>query len=441
LGFSWLIQAFCPASAFVLAEMNEARNPQRFIHAIVRGNSNTETTMKRFIHTLIIICLHIQGCDFKTKQLNHFSSSADTLIIKTETQKDRGPFVSSHVPISFDIIPTDSIEKYIVPAGFILLKSLHLPTDYTKENPDYVDIITGLFDNKEVFIVDENNNNSFQDDSVRQFLKLKWDSPEGLIKCMFQRIEGQNSVEDSTWIQLRLDQNDVLWLGRKEHLTASISIDDKQYLLGAIDLFIFDFTYSPSTWISVLSENGIPKDTLLERDILTIGEYLKIGQYHYRFDNITSSGEYLTLVKEKDFHNKVGIQIGMIAPEFECVTVSGDTINSSTLHDKLLVVANSCGCGGDIESTEAYYQILEEYGDKMHVLRLDSKIDRSLKGFHIDMQDGFNKDLYQKYRNEYCSRTCFIIDKENRIIDRFPSQDWKIYLPNLYKEHGAIPSL
>jgi|LDZT01.1.fsa_nt_gi hypothetical protein len=33
LGFRWLNQAFCPASAFVSADRNEARNPQRFIHA------------------------------------------------------------------------------------------------------------------------------------------------------------------------------------------------------------------------------------------------------------------------------------------------------------------------------------------------------------------------------------------------------------------------
>ncbi len=35
LGFMWLNQAFCPASAFVSADSNEARNPQRFIHATV----------------------------------------------------------------------------------------------------------------------------------------------------------------------------------------------------------------------------------------------------------------------------------------------------------------------------------------------------------------------------------------------------------------------
>ena len=36
LRFKWLIEVFCPASAFVSADSDEARNPQRFIHVTVR---------------------------------------------------------------------------------------------------------------------------------------------------------------------------------------------------------------------------------------------------------------------------------------------------------------------------------------------------------------------------------------------------------------------
>jgi len=35
LGFRWLYECFCPASAFVPADRYEVRNPQRFIHATV----------------------------------------------------------------------------------------------------------------------------------------------------------------------------------------------------------------------------------------------------------------------------------------------------------------------------------------------------------------------------------------------------------------------
>ena len=35
LGLMWLCEALCPASAFVTADSDEARNPQRFIHVTV----------------------------------------------------------------------------------------------------------------------------------------------------------------------------------------------------------------------------------------------------------------------------------------------------------------------------------------------------------------------------------------------------------------------
>jgi hypothetical protein len=38
LGFKWLYERFCPATAFVSADSDEARNPQRFIHVTVTGH-------------------------------------------------------------------------------------------------------------------------------------------------------------------------------------------------------------------------------------------------------------------------------------------------------------------------------------------------------------------------------------------------------------------
>lgn len=35
LGVKWLFKAYCPASPFVMADSDEARNPQRFIHVTV----------------------------------------------------------------------------------------------------------------------------------------------------------------------------------------------------------------------------------------------------------------------------------------------------------------------------------------------------------------------------------------------------------------------
>jgi hypothetical protein len=35
LGFKWLCEVFCPASASATPDSDEARNPQRFIHVTV----------------------------------------------------------------------------------------------------------------------------------------------------------------------------------------------------------------------------------------------------------------------------------------------------------------------------------------------------------------------------------------------------------------------
>jgi tRNA-Thr(GGU) m(6)t(6)A37 methyltransferase TsaA len=45
LGFKWLKQAFCLASAFVSVDKDEPRNPQRFIHAIVGRHAKKNRTM------------------------------------------------------------------------------------------------------------------------------------------------------------------------------------------------------------------------------------------------------------------------------------------------------------------------------------------------------------------------------------------------------------
>ena len=46
LGFKWLRECFCPASAFATADSDEARNPQRFIHVAVGGNLKKQLTTK-----------------------------------------------------------------------------------------------------------------------------------------------------------------------------------------------------------------------------------------------------------------------------------------------------------------------------------------------------------------------------------------------------------
>ena len=42
LGFKWLFGTFCPAPAFLTADSDEARNPQRFIHVTVVANGEND---------------------------------------------------------------------------------------------------------------------------------------------------------------------------------------------------------------------------------------------------------------------------------------------------------------------------------------------------------------------------------------------------------------
>jgi hypothetical protein len=129
--------------------------------------------------------------------------------------------------------------------------------------------------------------------------------------------------------------------------------------------------------------------------------------------------------QELDFASKIGTQVGMIAPDFTCISVKGDIIISSNLHDRTVIIANSCGCGGDKLSTETFHEIEKTFGNKIYALRLDFGIERGLEGWHIDMEEEYNRDVYNKYRNAYCSRISYVIGKNGRIIDTFMITDWK----------------
>ncbi len=106
--------------------------------------------MKFFLQTLIIVSIFTQGCEVKKNGINHFSSLADTLIIRTEKQKDRGPFLSSHVPINFEAMTQETMKDFIFPSGISQIKAIHLYADYADEEPNYVDIISGILNDEEI---------------------------------------------------------------------------------------------------------------------------------------------------------------------------------------------------------------------------------------------------------------------------------------------------
>ena len=384
--------------------------------------------MKILFKILLLTAVLYQGCVNDKLLTNQFSSSSDTIHIRTEKQKGAGLFILGVSDLFFKDTIAEFSNSVVYPKQITNIKRVQMPTDFRREEAHYVDIMNGRIGEKEVFIVDENNNKDFTDDSIRLYKPIKWRSTDDLIKCKYLIFNGQKIVEDSSWIKIGTLSNNLCY-GRSEHLIANFTINKEKYKVGIRDIRSGCFTYGSYPEIALLSQNTEIKDTLFQKDILTLGEFLIFNGDYYRFESITNTGEYIILTKEKNFDKETGTQVGMIAPEFTCKTVAGDTISSSALHDRIMVIANSCGCGSDQLSTDAYYDMRKEYANSIHIIRLDSKIDKGLEGLQIDMEEQFNKDMYKKYRNEYCSRICYVIDKNNRIIDKFPVSKWKSDLP------------
>jgi hypothetical protein len=388
--------------------------------------------MKILLKIFLLTAVLNQGCGSDKESPNHFSSSVDTLLIRTKKYKGDGMFSLGVIPLDFKDTTEEFSNSVTYPKQITNIKRIEMSTDFWAEEAHYIDIMSGNTGGKEIFIVDENNNKDFTDDSVRLYKPIKWRSTDDLIKCKYLISDGHGIAEDSSWIRAGT-WNNQLWCGRSEHLIASFTINKEEFKVGIIDIRAGCFIYGEFPEIALLSHNSETKDTLFQKDILQEGEFLNLNGNYYRFENITNNGSYITLTKEENFNREIGTQIGMIAPEFICKTVKGDTVNSSAFHDRIMVIVNSCGCGDDRLSTEAYYDMRKEYADNIHILRLDSKIDKGLEGLQIDVAEEFNSDIYNKYRKEYCSRMCYVIDKNNRIIDKFPVSHWKSDLPKHLK--------
>lgn len=383
----------------------------------------------KILFKILLIVFMFYGCVNGKKEINQFSSSSDTLVIRTEKQKGRGLFLLGASPLDF----RDTLQfkhSMVLPKHLKEIRYVQKLINFSSKKRYCIDIIDGIRDGKKVFVVDENNNKDFTDDSVRIYRKIKWFSTRDLIKCKYLISSGKEAVEDSSWINIGTVRNS-LYFGRSEHLISNFKIDKENYQVNMIDFRAGDFTYGIHSEISLLLSNRVTKDTLLKKDILKLGESLNLNGNYYRFENISNIGEYITLIKENNFEDKIGLQIGMNAPGFEAISISGDTINSEKLNDKVTLIANACGCGGDKMSTKAYYDIENSYSDKINLIALDSKIDKNTQGVFIDVDEKFNKDIYNKYRQAYCSRVCYVIGKNNRIIDKFAVADWESNLPKL----------
>ena len=365
---------------------------------------------------------------------NQFSSSDDTLLIRTSRMKGSGVFEVGGTTIVFQ----DTMDLFGYPIDYpdslTNILGFGISAD-GKSKLDYIDIISAqLPSGDSVFIVDQNNNQSFRDDSIFSLRPIDWYSSRNSIPVTFLVSNGEDTIESHSWIRLGLWKGDILF-GKDEYLSASFSINGKHFEVDISDDRNSSFTYGFHTQVAQLTAEPGKADSIEVRDLIKMKEYLKLNDVYYKFDTISNAGDYVRLVKETNFENKIGIQLGMLAPEFTFKSTSGNTMSTSLLHDKPLIIANSCGCGGDTQSAQAYNEIREAYKEGAYVLRLDSFSEKPSDEWTINIEDEYNKDSYDKFRQAYCSRICYVIGQNRRILDKFPVTDWKKNLPKLLGDY------
>ncbi|MBR9847573.1 MAG: hypothetical protein GYB35_16390 [Algicola sp.] len=388
--------------------------------------------MKVFI-SLIVFFLGIcttASCQEERSVENSFTSLNDTIIIKTKKVKGRGLFGLGYGFLQFKDTSENFTNTIKYPQQIKEIKRLQLKVDFNEHKDYNVELLLGNKEGVQVFIVDGNGNKDLTDDTIRKLENINWSSPPQIVKCEYLISNGQDIVKDSSWLCIGSSKGNIL-LGKREHLIGRFKLDDEDYQIGVVDINNpVSFTYEVSTKIAITNYLGKEIDSIAERNLLSLNEVLNLNGKYYRFEKITRYGDSIVLIKDKQFETRIGTQIGVMAPEFKVITTSKDTLNSSEVFKKRTIIANSCGCGGDKQSTEAFYKMEKIYGNDINMLHVDSNIEKSDIGIHIDSEDKFNRTFYENYRKTYCSRICYVIDNK-KIIDKFYIRHWESALSNI----------
>ena len=357
-------------------------------------------------------------------------AAPETLTLRTEQVRGGGLFGIGAGFISFDGTTGQFPYPVTYPEGVTNVLATRLRVQLY-DSLDYIDVLLPKQDEQEVLIIDENDNQNFADDPARPFGIFSFDHDPG-IPVAIRRRTADRTVRDTSWIRLgrkNVTDDNVLY-STYQHRQASVDLGERHYRIGITDPYASTtFEYGPAPELAVLAVDGEARNHLEERDHVKRGEYLHLAGQYYRFDSITRDGREVFLTRDDRFAEREGTQVGMLAPEFHLVTTDGDTVRSEELHDKPIVVANSCGCGGDIVSTEAFTEIREAFRNDIHAIRLDSGIKDAPTGWNADVEAPYNEDIYRDYRGAYCSRMAYLVGKDRRILDQFTITDWEESLP------------
>lgn len=423
--------------------------------------------MKQTTVVIALILLITIACNTERKNDNVFNSNYDTLLIKTKKIKGYGLFTSFSINLDFADSTEEKSFKLIYPNNVTEIRVAHEVIDYkpywlgnikrTKSDylatflktyyPNKIDtlnipslkknsisILSGKQAGLDIFIVDENNNKDFSDDQIRTYRKFDPKSLSDLIPCKYNIYNGTQIVEDSGWINIGTDNFDNLVYSVAHHLECAFSYDNHIYKIGIINGPPFVRFCFENPLIAILSEGELKKDSLNNSDIATTGEYLKLGKNYYYLTDVSNDGRFVTLVKEKDVSNKIGTQVGFIAPDFNCHSIQGDSISLKDYKGKYLLLINVSACWSEISSYKCFMDLTETFKNKFEFIGIDDSpiaLRNNIKDLKISSRFVIAADnpmIRNKYRPEFCSRTCFLIGPDGRIIDNFEIVDWKTVL-------------
>ncbi len=426
----------------------------------------------KFKHALTLLVVLVSLGTNPINAIPLFQAS-DTLILETEKHVGYGMIGGGYWRLRLEEIADTSELIKVIPQGvsnpkytkdYIDFKSFwygklkkknseHLGS-FLKENyPERIDtsnllletdntvkLLVGTKGEGQIYIVDENNNNDFRDDSIRVLSKmsLETSAPEP-VKCQYRIYNGKEIVKGSSWVFVKKESSDEVWISVAHHLKSTFILNDEAYEIQCVNgppFFRFSFD-NPK--ISVTTQKGVKKDSLLLSEILTIGEYLKLGESYYKFEKITNDGSKITLIKEEDVSDKIGNQVGFIAPDFRSVTTEGDSVFLADYKNKYLLLVNITACFSQPMSYEYYKELSEAYRTKIALLAIDespgalqANIDQlGLNGKFVISKN--NQSIKKSYREDFCSRVCFLIDPSGHIIDKFEISDWKKFLTKHFK--------
>lgn len=427
--------------------------------------------MKILPLAMLILFIMTTGCR-PVKKVNHFQSGNDTLVLVMEKVKGLGVFTGGGVTIEFK----DTSEQYDFPVVFpknithIKLaweavdkkpswysrmkeeKAAYLETFLKEYFPWKIDtmhvpapkdnsiaIMSGIKGKDTLFIVDQNNNKDFRDDSIRLFRELDFKNTDQLIQCKCRIYNGKEMEDDWGWVNIgTFPHRKALYFFVSHRMESTFFIDNQQYQLGVMsDAPLTSFCFDTPVF-ALTVDNGIKKDSLPSGELLKKGEYLKLKDSYYRLEDVSNNGKYVTLVKEKDLASKVGTQIGMIAPDFKCTSFNEDPVSLKDYKGKYLLLMNITSCWSPVSSYISYKELTEQYKDKVEFLAIDNSPvalqnnieDLKLTGKFIIAEKEGNEAI-RAYRPEYCSRTCFFITPEGRTADKFEIGDWKAKMRQL----------